>query len=341
MTREQKTLSIAGQQLVLKDLSPDDRQGLLRLHQQIFSSCADAHWFDWKYVAGRGDGVGLWNEDQEMVAYCGGLPRSMYVHGQQRNGLQIGDLMVSPQWRGVMARKSPFWHACEHFYTTRLGRERPFQLGFGFTHARALRLHVKLGLSWDVGTVQLLQWPTRLSRPRLQGLWPCRTAPLSAEAPHFRAVADAAWQEMQRSARQHTVGARDADYLLWRFARRPDKQYRFFTLHRRWHWQTRPLGILVLSMPSHPGEAVQWLDWVGPLAYAPHACQAALHIARQDGAPHMTAWASASVAQALAPTDPASMGSAAEFGILTASDLPADQVPQMNLWMMSGDTDFV
>ncbi|MEG3064114.1 MAG: GNAT family N-acetyltransferase [Comamonas sp.] len=330
-----KKLQIAGQQLELRDMTHSDQGDVLALHHQIFSSALHSDWFEWKYVQGLGDGVGIWNDQQALIAYCGGFPRRVLHQGQAADFLQVGDLMVSPEWRGVLTRKNPFWYACEHFYKSRLGQHHPYKVGFGFTHARAARLHIKQGLSWDGGNVPHLQWQVAQHKPLPNWLW--RVEPLAAKA--LRDTVDRAWQAMRRETQGYTIGIRDADYLSWRFNQRPDKAYRLFTLRRI--WDLHPLGVIVLSQPSHPGEAVQWIDWVGPARHLAQACLAALRIAAADGAESMTAWASPAVAGLLTATHPKFLAPAAEICILTPSDLTPEQVPALNLWVMAGDTDFL
>lgn len=335
----EKSLQITGQSLILRDMKTSHMEDLLALHRRIFNSDAQQDWFAWKYEHGHGDGVGIWNADQELIAFCGGVPRQFLQQGQAAGFLQIGDLMVSPEWRGIMVRKNPFWYACDHFYRTRLGKGNAFKVGFGFTHSRSHRLHIKQGLSWDGGSVQHLQWQTspEANHGRLMWLW--RTQALAHDAPHLRCILEKAWQAMRQEVGDYTIGVRDAAYCLWRFTQRPDKQYRLFALRRLWDRQ--PLGVLVMSQPSYPGEAAQWLDWIGPLRHMEQACLAALRIASQDGAAAMTAWASPAVAQWLEGTQPIILGSVAEIGILTPSDLDPDQASSLNIWLMAGDTDFI
>lgn len=335
----EKSLEITGQPLILRDMQTSHMEDVLALHRRIFDTDAQQDWFAWKYVEGQGDGVGIWNADQELIAFCGGVPRQFLQQGQSADFLQIGDLMVSPEWRGIMTRKNPFWYACDHFYSSRLGKGHPFKVGFGFTHTRSLRLHIRQGLSWDGGSVQNLQWQTSPgARPgRQRWLW--RTQPLAPNAAHLPSILEQAWQAMRQEVGDYTIGVRDAAYCLWRFTQRPDKQYRLFALRRLWDRQ--PLGVLVMSQPSYPGEAAQWLDWIGPLRHMEQACLAALRIASQDGAAAMTAWASPAVAQWLEGTQPIILGSVAEIGILTPSDLDPDQASSLNIWLMAGDTDFI
>jgi hypothetical protein len=88
---------------------------------------------------GGGEGVGAWH-DGRLVAHCGGLPRNILHQGILQHDLQIGDVMVAPEWRGILTRHGPFFHVSKKFYDSRLGRKNRFHMGFGFPNARHLRL---------------------------------------------------------------------------------------------------------------------------------------------------------------------------------------------------------
>ena len=136
--------------LTLRDMAPDDVTAVLALHEHVFGPGADARWFAWKYgqglSQGRGRAIGAWHDGQ-LVAYCGGLPRTLRLHNTNLRGLQIGDVMVHPAWRGILSRRGPFFQVSKRFYDSQIGAtdSRPFELGFGFPNERHLRLAVLLG----------------------------------------------------------------------------------------------------------------------------------------------------------------------------------------------------
>ncbi|HOF52620.1 MAG TPA: GNAT family N-acetyltransferase, partial [Rhodoferax sp.] len=113
-------LEIAGTVFTLRDVGPSDCTAVLGLHRRVFGSTVDAAWFDWKYRHGGGEAVGLW-QGNELVAHCGGTPRTVLHHGRPARDLQIGDVMVAPEWRGVLRRRGPFYHVSERLYSSRLG----------------------------------------------------------------------------------------------------------------------------------------------------------------------------------------------------------------------------
>lgn len=336
---EPRTLMLAGQSLLLREATEQDAVQILGLHREVFGSTVDIEWFNWKYVRGRGEGVGLWH-DGLLVAFCGGTPRKMWdaASGESRY-LQIGDVMVAPSWRGVLARNSPFFQVSTGLYSSRLGFGRAFLAGFGFPNARHLRLAVKSGLSWDAGSVDSLFWPSASTSWR-HTAWSWRVQPLDGGDAKFDDTVDRAWAAMRACPVGGAVGVRDAQYLRWRFVDRPDRRYRFLSLRPR--WSRAPAGVAVFAQPdAHSSDPLLWLDWVGPAAWLPRACAAGLALAREDGAAGLTAWASPNVATQLAPTSPVRTGQAAGVGIPKASGLSETQVASQHGWWTAGDTDFL
>ena len=334
--------------LTLRDVMPGDQEAVTALHTLVFGPAADAAWFAWKYGAateqGQGQAIGVWH-DADLIAYCGGLPRTLCQHGKRRNGMQIGDVMVHPQWRGILSRRGPFSQVSKTFYDSRLGTEqsRAFQLGFGFPNARHLRLAVTLGLLHDGGEMECLHW--RVDPMGMDSLpWSWKWQTLDPSSERFANSVNDAWTVMRASAQALSIGQRDAAYLRWRFAQRPPDvgtpaaaaRYRFFALHRR--WSRTCAGVAVMDLR---GGSAHWLDWVGPLQLMPVANLACRLEAIRAGAAELTAWASAAVAEQLAGTGITQRELCAKIGIPCASDLKPEEVSALRWWFMGGDTDFL
>jgi hypothetical protein len=340
------TLRVGGFELSLRNVAPADADAVLGLHTRVFGPEVDAAWFAWKYglqpAQGRGQAMGLWHGD-ELIAYCGGLPRTLWRQGARLRGLQIGDVMVHPEWRGILTRRGPFFHVSQGFYTSRLGAApgQAFQLGFGFPSARHLRLAVLLGLLHDAGVVETLHWPaTEAALP-----WGWRWQELAPAQPRFDACVQRAWKSMQSQTTTLTLGQRDSAYLRWRYVDRPapagttpdaPARYRFFELRRAWPGASA--GVAVLDLRS---ASAQWLDWVGPLDLLPLVNRACRAEAARSGALELTAWASPTVVQALAGSEIAQREVCAGLGLPTRCDPPGMAQTPLNWWLMGGDTDFL
>lgn len=349
--RRPHTVKVGEFTLTLRDVVPDDMAALLALHTEVFGPNVDARWHAWKYGEatgqGQGQGVGAWHGG-ELVAFCGGLPRTLWQKNRSLAGLQIGDVMVHPSWRGIFTRRGPFFHVSKRFYDSRLGAapSRPFQLGFGFPSERHLRLATMTGLLHDAGVIESLHWRT-LHTTGLELPWHWRWQPLDPSDKRFDAATNAAWKSMLAAASDEglTIGQRDAGYLRWRYVDRPDTDspsgqrtscYQFFELRRP--WSLVPVGVAVLDLRS---SSARWLDWVGPIQLMPLALQACRLEAMRAGASELTAWASAAVAQQLAQTGIEHRAVCAGLGIPIASDWKAEEAPRLRYWLMGGDTDFL
>lgn len=344
---EAQALQIGEHRFTLRDLTTQDGEPLQALHRLVFGPEADAAWAAWKYgqAAGQGHGLGcgVWHGD-DLIAHCGGLPRTLWRTGQPVMGIQIGDVMVAPQWRGLLTRRGPFFHASQAFYQRQVGAQQTHQIAYGFPSERHLRLAVTLKLLWDGGPIHALTWHTTpATAPQHPTTWPGRWRELDPAQNGFDDTVTRAWAAMQAGSRDLTLGQRDAAYLRWRYALRPPAipaqaapRYRFFALQSGWPWHAG--GVAVLSLQ---GAQAQWLDWVGPpqqLALAAKACR---WQAAQAGAGSMHLWASPLVAQHLQATGVDTSSITAWLGIPQASVIAPPDFPAMHWWLMGGDTDFL
>ena len=343
------TVRVGEAVLTLRDLQGSDASAVLALHEHVFGAGVDAKWFAWKYEndsgQGKGQALGVWSGDT-LIAYCGGIPRTLWRQSKSLRGLQMGDVMVHPAWRGILTRRGPFFHVTQKFHSSRVGAapRHPFALGFGFPNLRHLRLGTIFGLMHDDGAMEALHWDT--TPATIASLpWSLRWREVAASDKHLERSVNHAWQAMRARSGDRILGQRDGAYLRWRYIDRPTPpntpapegpRYRFFELHRI--WSRNPLGVAVLDLRS---ESAQWLDWIGPVQWAAMACRACRLEAARAGATSLTAWASRAVAQALEGSDIVRREPCAGLAVSTASDLGAQGAVGLNWWLMGGDTDFL
>jgi hypothetical protein len=338
-------LQIGGLPMTMRDTTLADMPEVLDLHQRVFGSAADPAWFAWKYDQGGGEGMGLWHAGQ-LVAHCGGLPRQFLLGTNinlAKHLLQIGDVMVAPEWRGILTRQGPFFHVSQGLYSTRLGRGNRFHAGFGFPNVRALRLGMKSGLTWDVGQMVVLQWNTPSAQPHRDGLSPSKlnwhVSPLDPENPAFDATLNHAWAAMQTGAQTLWMGERTAAYVRWRFTQRPKHSSVFLQLRRP--WQRKAMGVAVMAPASPEQPCMQWLDWIGPPNLMAVACAMCRTQAARAGTAGLTAWVSKAVLAQLDQTEISGQSEAARISVAVASDMSQDEAIGLNWWFMGGDTDFL
>ncbi len=343
-----ETIQVGTHSLTVRDLGAGDAEAIINLHTLVFGPQVDREWFQWKYGQnpdqGLGQAVGVWHGDT-LIAFCGGVPRTLYLHGKAWCGLQLADVMVHPEWRGILTRKGPFYHASSRFYGSRIGSlsERPFQLAYGFGSHIHVRLAVTIGLGWDVGHMRTLHWQPDTS-PTIALPWAWRWQEIFPTDSDFDAHINAAWVHMEKETQRLTLGQRNAAYWRWRYVDRPlavgmaagEVRYRYFILRRL--WSRRACGVVAMDLRS--GSA-HWLDWVGSMEWLPLAVQAIRYQAAQSGAQDVTAWASTQVEQKLEGTGITAREVCAWLGVPRNSDIQGIPVAGLNWWLMGGDTDFL
>lgn len=322
----------------VRPLQPADRTDALALHERVFGPGADPAWHAWKYgrLNGEGHGVamGAWR-GTEMVAHCGGVPRTLHLGDRAMPGMQVGDVMVAPRWRGLLTRRGPFYQVSQAFYGRGWLVEGTRQVAFGFPNERHLKLALALKLVWNGGPVLGLEWTAGSDVPPPARWW--RWAPLDPSEPDFDRTVSRAWLSMRAASGHLGLGQRDAPYVRWRFLHRPGQHCQLYALRRP--WSSRAEGIAVLKKASD--EQMTWLDWIGSPDLMPVAAVACRREAARQGCRRLTAWASPAVRNHLDGTGIAAQGTAAWLSVARASGMTEAEVSGTAWWWMGGDTDFL
>lgn len=339
-TGQSTTINVGGHTMVLRELTAQDAAQVVALHREVFGSAVDQAWYDWKYVRGAGVATGIW-VDGQLIAHCGGIPRHFLHACRPSRDLQIGDVMVSPQWRGLLTRHGPFFYVSERLYSSQIGADRTFGAGFGFPSDRHLRLGMKTGLLREGGDMLELQWDTVNGEERGSALpwWAWRVEKVAPESAMFDTIINRAWTRMREQAQGFSIGERSAAYVHWRFAEQPGIKPVFLQLRRPWLRQCE--GVAVISPATSTQTQMRWLDWIGTLDALPLARQMCSHLAAQLRAPCLVAWASPTVLEHLGPVGLSRRSAAARLGIPAPSDVTQQTLAERKWWLMGGDTDFL
>ena len=92
--------SIKQSKWLVDDAATEHIPRILALFHAVFGhGMSEAQW-DWKYGEGRGAGVVV-REDEEIVAYFGGMERRILFNGVPVTAFQSGDSMVAQEHRGT------------------------------------------------------------------------------------------------------------------------------------------------------------------------------------------------------------------------------------------------
>lgn len=317
-------------------LQASHQRAFLEAHREVFGSAADGDWFDWKYRAGGGLGVGLWSGEpaaSELVAFCGGTPRRLRDCGVWRPALQIGDVMVRAAWRSGGRRRGAFFRVSKALYESHLGAGRAFEWGFGFPSHRHLRLAQALGLLHDAGPMMSAVWRVGTALGRQWELKPV------ADDEAGWATVMAGWRGMRSSAAAWVLGDRTPEVVMWRHLRRPvPLRAALWAVNRPWH--AMPVGVAVVNTAQAPGVA-HWLDWIGPTNLLELGLRAAQQVAHQAGCTELHAWMSEGTWNQLGLQGALAHAEVARIGVPVASGLSAQEARHKPWWFMGADTDFL
>ena len=147
----------------MTSLSQHERK-LRSLFRASFGLDAAQDWYAWKYDRMKGRYREIFDQQGNMLAHYAGFPRRIvgwehHQHGGPTDAsspcefevLQIGDVMVSPKYRGVFGRRGTFFDLAYEFIESEVGayRAKPFRRFkwiYGFPNDRHLRIgeHLKL-----------------------------------------------------------------------------------------------------------------------------------------------------------------------------------------------------
>ena len=328
----QNEFSTAGKRLTIRESTRLDDKALIGLHNDVFNSSVHDDWFDWKYDSGNGESVSVWHNDA-MIAHCGGVPRKLWHQGKLFKGIQIGDVMVSPNWRGILTRTGPFYRVSDAFYKSRLQNRNSFELGFGFPSQRHIKLALKVGLLMDAGPVWQAAWDAYATDNRNFKITPLKIGPRFVLKYFFSC------SRMHSQLHQFWHGERSLSYLYWRYIKRPSFDYQFWLIENSTHPSSS--GIAVTRYQPGPSPDLLWLDWIGDTQILDSALKCLRSLASDMDCRTVSTWGTTPVIHAMSSYSDFNVSEVARIGIPTSSK-ECDRATQGALWwLMAGDTDFL
>lgn len=229
---------------------------LLSLFQQSFNESVSAEFWRWKYASEQAQTLCAW-EGNTLIAHYGGIPRDILYFSEAQLSVQIGDVMVNPQHRGILTRSGVFFRMAATFLEQYIGYEKPFLLGFGFPNERAMKVAEHLGLYTEVGHMVELSWSVTSTRVRLLS---CLRIIDKNNIQDFSGTIDLLWHAMAEDLQHAIVGVRDATYVLNRYLNHPNRTYTIFSvINRITH---KPYAIVVLDIKDQRCDIV---DIISPI----------------------------------------------------------------------------
>ncbi len=308
-----------------------DLAGLQGLFEQAFGNPVPAARWNWKY--GQADTWGaVVLRDHTFAGFFGGMPRTMVHAGRNLLAVQIGDVMVKPSERGVLARRGPLFRAAAAYFSNMRTLYPAAQFAYGFPSQRHFDLGIKLGLYAPADAISQLSWtalpPARHWLTKTRSVHDVLGGP---DSPKLLQL----WSAMQRDWPTLTLPVRDPARWHYRYAGHPVHSYQLLMVSNR--LTGRPLAAGVLRAHA---DHLEWLDYVGGRDGIAPAIRAVRMRAGELGLPEVRGWFSQAPAAVFA--DEARVQST-EIQVPVdlwgrPSDMPAG--PPAPLWLMAGDSDF-
>jgi hypothetical protein len=304
-----------------------------RLFAEVFAPNAmSAEIFAWKYSTGGGLGMTAWRQG-ELVAFYGGLPRRISCQGQETQAVQIVDVMVRGNERGILRREGAFFLTAATFIEAYVGYGTPIPFGFGFPTERHHQVAERMGFYLVVDKMHELSWSCQAGPAD----WGYRLIPLdAATVPGQASIIDRLWAAMRLSLPQAILGVRDARFITHRFLNHPSRRYEYYLLRRT--FTRHPLALLVLATE----DGIWHLrDYVGDLRHLPAAIGQLRHRGAERGLKTLAVWITSGYMDWFPTVDRAER--ALEIVIPHNVWTPGPPAGDMRgcWWLMGGDTDFL
>ncbi len=305
--------------------SKHDQDAFLSLFETAFGHAMPSNMWTWKY--GHQNNYGVFaHTDNNIIAYYGGLPRQFCLNSKTLSAVQICDVMVAPNMRGILTRKGPFMHTADTFLTTQIGSNKIFHFAFGFPTERAARLGEKS--SWYARADAFLEasWSAKNTLPP----W-FKIRPLAADNTE---TVEILWQAMRASLPNHLLPIKDSAFFKWRYQDHPERHYPSYVVS--WRGTNKIVGIVTLR--DHGANlGMEIMDLLAPASRLETLHIAAQKICVRAGRTRLFSWMTPTILSSLPKPD---QHTEVAGVYVTPEYQQMIEQKHVNCWLMSGDTDF-
>ncbi len=308
--------------------TPHDQEALLKLFHSAFGHAMPTDLWGWKYALKDNYGV-LAHADGNIIAYYGGIPRTFWLGNETIPAVQICDVMVAPEMRGILTRHGPFMHTANTFLAAQTGKDKAYQFAFGFPSNRHAKLGEKMKLYARVDTLLEASWHTN-TRSHFH-FW-LKTKRLTQGDD---LTVNRIWQTMRQSLANFLVPQKDAEFFKWRYLEHPHHAYHSFIVS--WRWSRKIVGIVTLR-DHGPDHGMELMDLLGCPSALGTLLKVAINFAGRMGSARVFSWLTPNVLSAL--PNPSTQSEITGIYI-AAPDLQEISIHlKSRWWLMGGDTDF-
>ena len=309
-----------------------NHEQMLALFRQCFGhDMSSTHWH-WKYADGRGQAVGIW-QNNTLVAHYGGTTRDILFFGEPQKGLFPCDVMVKQDSRTSLARKSPFFLVTATFLELYQGYGTQHILALGFPNERHNTVAQRLGFYYNDSVDEMVEveWMAQACKRQL---W-TELRRLEPNSEYTKQTLQQLWQAMRLDFTDGVISIRDWDYLKHRYFEHPDNGYHACVVRHR--LSKRPYGMVIYRQHS---DELELLDIIAPLQAIPTIINHTRKLVGCLGLSRLYCWITDAYAQHFTTTG----GIKRKLGIPIptiswTAGLTQAQVHR-RCWLTGGDTDF-
>lgn len=309
------------------DAQEVDEKTLLHLFSVSFGHDISPLIWRWKYRFTPNPGTVVY-DGERVVAFNGGMPRKARVFGQDAMVVQMGDVMVAPDVRGLLTRRGPFHLAVHKYFSERVGLNKEFAFAFGFPHARAARVGIKQKLYCEADKVLQARWCSLHGRS-----WKLAARPLTKDD---MSVVDQLWAQMLLATDDVTICSRESSWIQHRYLDKPENSYQVMLVLQR--FSRKPLGVIVLK--DHGNDGVELLDIIAPRSFFTSVIHVARLITGRLGREWLFGWFTPSALHWCEGTDPVIEETEVVIPGSAVNDIEHALSVKDRWWLMGGDTDF-
>jgi hypothetical protein len=316
---------------ILNNLKQQDFEHFSVFFEKVFERQLSRVLWSWKYGEGLGVNVAAWKGGQ-LIAHYGGKYRKVIAFGEEITAVQVCDVMVSPEERGIMTKTGAMYTVTATFLELYQGIG-DIPLSFGFPNWRAMKLGLRLGFYAKVGEIREVRWPNLAPRLHMASF----VRNLRPESKADGKIIDDLWSQMVENMKEAVIGKRNWEYIKNRYLEHPERAYRILLV------RARMLGTVMGALVLQPEEEnLILMDWIGPLKNIPELTLQARRLAGQWGYKEVYGWISHQYVsvmnlRSIVIRDPL-------VSIPANAWVPQRYLPEQlqdRWWLTMGDTDFL
>ena len=299
--------------------------------------------FELNFQAQISDGIWRWKysdpsqasiiafHNAEPAGFYGAIPRNWFALGERLKSVQICDVMVSKQYRGILTtRRGLLAQMASSIRDVYIGSLSGAAFGFGFPNDRHLRLGVKLALYREAEKLKEMRWQSIDSSTNFP--WVIQEI---KESDPLISVAGHLWPQMKEGFNHSLIAERDPKYLVHRFLEHPVKTYKCYSIR---NICSRDPEVLVILQKE---DAIcRLVDIIGNPRSMPAGIHAVRRISHQIGCSQVLAWGSHFMVDLLKEGVSEITHEGPSFALMTTNDALETRLLAMPTWVSMADADF-